>query len=81
MRVLSIILWIAAACAVVAWALGYVWISAMACGFATTQARSCPLPLPWHLVGEDLLLMVLLPGGLVLALMGLAILTGRAGRR
>jgi hypothetical protein len=60
----------------VAWAAGYLYIAALACAFGG-QAGSCPIPLPWTLRGEDLMLLVLLPAAVVAVAFALAWWLGR----
>ena len=71
-KVFRIILILLGLVAVAAWGLGYIWISAMACGFSGPNNSNCGVPLPWELGSEDMWLMVILPAALVTAIFGLA---------
>lgn len=53
------------------WILGYLYISAMGCAFS--HNRECGPPAPWSLSGEDLIFMLLMPGAIFLALLGLTL--------
>lgn len=61
--------------ALIAWAAGYIWISGLACAFS--QSQSCDIPAPWSLRGEDLIMMVLIPGGITGALLLIGWALGR----
>jgi hypothetical protein len=81
MRVLSVILWVLAALALVLWAIFYIWAFGMACAFVTSATPgSCGPKPPWTLRGEDLLYLVILPGLVVGALVAGAWAAGRASR-
>ena len=71
MRVLQVILWGLVVMGLLAWYVFYVWIVGMACAFSTVRGN-CTTAWPWELRGEDLWLMVLIPGGLVTGLAGAA---------
>lgn len=73
---LRLIFLIAALLALLAWALGYIWISGLACAFGSPSG-GCSIPMPWALRGEDLMILVLMPGAVVAVLLGLAYLSGR----
>ncbi|MGX0976433.1 hypothetical protein ACSSVY_002149 [Roseovarius sp. MBR-51] len=73
---LRLILRGAAVLALLAWGIGYVWISGLACAFGSLSG-TCSIPMPWSLRGEDLMILVLMPGAVVAALIGLAYLSGR----
>lgn len=64
-----------------AWAFGYLYISGLACAFSGPNVRSCTMPKPWNLRGDDLLLMVLIPGSVLLALLAAGWLVGRKPRQ
>ncbi|KJS44299.1 MAG: methionine synthase [Roseovarius sp. BRH_c41] len=66
---------VAALLALLAWALGYIWISGLACAFGAPSG-ACSIPMPWTLRGEDLMILVLMPGAVVAVLLGLACLSG-----
>lgn len=68
---------VAAFLALLVWVLGYLWISGLARAFGSPSGK-CSLPLPWTLRGEDLMILVLLPGAVVAGLFALA---WRSGRR
>lgn len=59
-----------AALACLVWIGGYLYVSGLAC--AVGNAIPCPTRMPWQLRGEDLVIMALIPGALVLALIGIA---------
>lgn len=64
--------------AVVAWIYGYFWLSGMACAFSGPEgSKTCKVAWPWALRGEDLLLMVIVPGGVVFLLFLVAWILGR----
>jgi hypothetical protein len=79
MRVVSGLLYTLAGLATVIWGWGYYWVSGMACSFVTTGG--CRVPMPWSLRGEDLQVLVLIPGGVVAVLLMAAVLTGRRAAR
>lgn len=59
-----------------AWVGGYLYIGGLACAFGGPNG-ACRIPLPWTLRGEDLTLLVLLPGAVVAVPFVLAWLMGR----
>lgn len=77
---LRLLLRVAAALALLAWALGYFWISGLACAFGSTSG-DCSIPMPWTLRGEDLMFLVLMPGSVVAGLFTLAYLNGRHAQK
>lgn len=77
---LRLIFFVAAFLALLAWVLGYLWISGLACAFGSPSGN-CSVPMPWTLHGEDLMILVLLPGALVAGLFALACLSGRRGQK
>lgn len=68
-----------AALASIAWVGGYLYVGALSCAFGSTGA--CRISMPWHLTGEDLVLLVLLPGALVCILFAIAWLAHRRAIR
>ena len=78
MRVLQVILWGLVVMGLLAWYVFYVWIVGMACAFSTVRGN-CTTAWPWELRGEDLWLMVLIPGSLLTGLAGAALLLGGRG--
>ena len=64
--------------ALVAWVVFYQWAFGMACAFSGAEgSRNCRFKAPWELRGEDLVALVLVPGGVVLLLFFLSWITGR----
>lgn len=61
------------------WIAFYVWINAMACTFGNPNG-GCRAKWPWELGGEDLMLLVVLPGCVTAILFALAWITGRNRR-
>lgn len=59
------------------WVLGYMYITAMACAFVTSSA-GCSVKMPWNLTGEDLQVLVLIPGAVFLVLLVVTILLWRS---
>lgn len=57
------------------WALGYLYVSGMACAFS--NSANCSLKMPWQLSGEDLQYMVLMPGAVFLGLLIVTVLLWR----
>jgi len=57
------------------WIGGYVYINALACAFSS--ASSCRIRMPWHMTGEDLLLLVIIPAAITLILLFFAWLAHR----
>lgn len=68
-RALRIVLFTLAGLFAAAWAYGYVYIAGLACAFGNVNAQSCEMPMPWELRGDDLQVMLLLPGAFFLALL------------
>jgi hypothetical protein len=63
---MHILLFLLALVATGFWALGYVYIHAMACAFMTNlPPGGCPVDWPWEQRGEDLIYLVLIPGAVV----------------
>lgn len=56
--ILLICLGVAALCL---WAIGYIYIHALACGFADTGQGACRIRMPWELVESDRPMMVYTP--------------------
>lgn len=77
---LRVIFLAAALLTTLAWGIGYVWISGLACAFGSPSGN-CSIPLPWSLRGEDLTLLVLMPGGVVASLLALSWLSGRRSQK
>lgn len=77
---LRLIFLAAALLTTLAWGMGYVWISGLACAFGS-PGGNCSIPLPWSLRGEDLRLLVLMPGAVVAGLLALAWLSGRRAQK
>lgn len=73
MKLLSTLFLVLAALTGGAWIAGYIWISGLACAYSGTGA--CRIRAPWTLAGEDLVIMVLVPGMMcaVLTLLGLVL--------
>ena len=73
MKLLSAFFLVLAALTGIAWVAGYIWISEMACAYSGPGA--CRIRPPWTLAGEDLVIMVLVPGMMcaVLTLLGLVL--------
>ena len=61
--------------ALVLWGIGYLWISGLACAFGSLNG-DCRTKPPWELQGEDLMLMVMIPGLITVILFGLGWLAG-----
>lgn len=78
LRILLIFLTIAGA---FAWVAFYIWITALACGFGNTNPVRCTTPAPWDLRGEDLRVLVILPGLIMATLVAAVALIGRALQR
>lgn len=57
------------------WALGYIYITAMACAYGSATGR-CSGQL-WNLRGDDLYYMILIPGAIFLVLLVVTILLWR----
>ena len=72
MRILRIILIILGIAGLIAWGVFYVWVIGMACAFGSVNTANCRFNMPWELQGEDLMLLVIVPGGLVTAIFVLA---------
>lgn len=62
----------------IAWGVFYTWVMAMACAFGSPNTSHCRTKMPWELVGEDLMFLVVMPGLGIALLFGLAWLFGRA---
>jgi hypothetical protein len=77
---LRLIFLAAALLSTLAWGIGYVWISGLACAFGS-PGGNCSIPLPWSLRGEDLTLLVLMPGAVVAGLLALAWLSRRRAQK
>jgi hypothetical protein len=77
---LRLIFLAAALLTTLAWGVGYVWISGLACAFGS-PGGNCSIPLPWSLSGEDLTLLVFMPGAVVASLLALAWLSGRRAQK
>jgi hypothetical protein len=76
---LSLTLYALAGLASALWALFYIWAHGLACAFGS-PGGNCRIKMPWSLRGEDLIYLVLLPLTVVLLLLLLAWLAGRATR-
>lgn len=60
------------------WIAAYVYLHALGCAYVTSSAPgACGIDMPWELRGEDLVILVLIPGAIV---GGLWLLFFRAGR-
>ena len=79
MRILSVVLLVLAGVLGAAWAAVYVWINGLACGYALQPG--CTIKPPWALNGEDFLLLVALPGGVVALVLAGGMAARRRGRR
>ena len=71
-RVARILLIVLASVGAVLWVGFYIYISALACAFGSVNSQNCRAKWPWELGGDDLIGMVVFPGG-VFALMILGI--------
>jgi hypothetical protein len=76
-RVLRTLFLVLGVCATLAWGVFYVWIMGLACGFSSPNGN-CRTRMPWELHGEDLVLLVLVPGALTLGLFAMAWVCHRA---
>jgi len=72
MRILRIILIILGIAGLIAWGVFYVWVIGMACAFGSVNTTNCRFYMPWELQGDDLMFLVVMPGGLVAAIFVLA---------
>ena len=65
--------------ALAGWIGFYLWVNSLACAFSGPMgSRNCGIKPPWELRGEDLVLLVLIPGGITALIFLLAWLTGRS---
>ena len=63
--------------ALVAWGAFYVYLNALACAFSgPSGSQNCRTKWPWQLHGEDLVLLVLVPGGIIALIFLFAWLAG-----
>lgn len=81
MRVVSILLWVASAGFLLFWVTAYMYLHGLACAYGNPNSTTCRVDLPWQLGGEDFLFMIVYPGMILLILIGLAVLAGRAAKR
>ncbi len=81
MRVISIFLWVFSAAFAALWAYAYAYVGAMACGFSANDGRNCTIKMPWQHSGEDLTLLVLVPGAIFAVLVIVAVIVGRVASR
>lgn len=78
MRVLESFLWFMVAVGLVCWYVFYLWIMSLNCAFGSARGN-CITIWPWELRGEDLWLLILIPGSLITGLVGAALLTRSPG--
>ncbi|MEP3346419.1 MAG: hypothetical protein ABJN34_15310 [Litoreibacter sp.] len=76
-RVMAIIMTVVTVCFGGLWALGYMYLTAMACAFGSATGR-CSSQAVWNLSGEDLQYMVLIPGVIFLVLLTVTVLLWRS---
>ncbi|MEM0988379.1 MAG: methionine synthase [Pseudomonadota bacterium] len=47
------------------WVVAYVYLSLLACAFVINPSNSCGVDMPWVHRGEDLAILVIVPGAIV----------------
>ncbi|MEM7438149.1 MAG: methionine synthase [Pseudomonadota bacterium] len=80
MRVISILFYFIGFFGLAAWAVGYVYISALACAFGNPN-NTCRAKMPWELGLEDFTGLVIIPAVLVGLTFLIAVLAGRAATK